>query len=1059
MAITTSSELFINMKDVPVYDKNKHYFDQSKDVRDFYQEERNKIVRGLNIGGFFIHPWLYWHINFFKTPVPIEENGVKIERVMVPPLDDNILYITDTYQQAEKENKGMCVFGTRGFAKSTDIASLCTHLVSTRENGSVMVIGGDSKDLGVISGFMETGLERINSAFYMPRLSTDWQGTVEFGVRKKSGTKHIFSRFDIRNADDKKEKSTEKGAGLNPVGFVADEIGKWNPIKILESAIPSFMTPMGAKLVHFLAGCVCAGTKVWTNSGKLVNIEDLNPSEGILGYDIDKFRVSQENITYWQPPHEKECYRIRTKSGRELECSYDHPIFHRNLKVNLYEKGTGKRKRFMGFTETHKLKKGDLIGVIESLPFTGEKRMWEPRLVGLLIGDGSYGPDKTPVLSTCDIEINNYIEERFDTTLEKTYQTKDGRTYKETRIRGIRHELKALGIIDQTKSDKRLPLGIHEYVEEDICEMVAGLFDSDGHVLSDGKNQAICFTSASKILMMEVIFVLQRLGVHGSLEFCKPRPTNPIQGGGWYRLTISDKRSFETFARKIKLYVTHKDERIQEGLEFLRNRRERISTEYSNVRFEKIVSIEPIGMKPVYNLTAGVTHTYVANGIVTHNTGGNTVLSNDAKTILQNPSDFELIMLNRDRLDRSVPEEALTWKDTKDKEFCTFVPGQMSYRLGILKKVTTLSKYLGKENKELDKIKIKVTDWVAATRLIEEKRSSLKKESSTNKHKMYYPLRTSDCFLVDAVNPFPTTVISNHIEKLEAEGRTGKNVMLYREGNSYKYEFSNKPRAKVSHDGGSVDSPTIIFDDPPEVTPQKLIFVGGHDGYKTDVSETDSLGSHYIIKRRNMAPNEPCERVVASYTTRPERMVDYLKGCETMMKAWNAVTNMESVDIGLQLHLEAKKIEYDYLCPAFSFTQKTSRTHAKLNSKFGLYPNTGNNTYRWNSLVAWAWEEHTVGLDNDNNPIIKYSVEFIEDVDLLREMLEWKKGNNVDRITAFSHALVYAQELDKDNVMPEREKKPQMSQEELEKRKELIKNSRYGNTSASRYGASGSSRY
>jgi hypothetical protein len=567
-------------------------------------------------------------------------------------------------------------------------------MITTRENGSVMVIGGSDDDLGAISGFMETALERINPAFYMPRLATDWKSMVEFGVRKKSGTKHIFSRFDIRNADDKKEKSSEKGAGLNPVGFVADEIGKWNPIKILESAIPSFMTPMGAKLVHLLAG-----------------------------------------------------------------------------------------------------------------------------------------------------------------------------------------------------------------------------------------------------------------------------------------------------------------------------------------------------------------------------TGGNTVLSNDAKTILQNPSDFNLLMLNRDRLDRSVPEEALTWKDTKDKEFCTFVPGQMSYRLDVLKKVTTLSKYLGKESKELDKIKINVTDWLAATKSIQEKADSLKKESSINRHRMYFPLRTSDCFLIDAVNPFPASVISNHIEKLEAEGRTGKNVRLFREGNSYKHEFSNKPRAKVSHDGGSVDSPTIIFDDPPETTPQRLTFVGGHDGYKTDVSETDSLGAHYIIKRRNMAPNEPCERVVASLTTRPERMVDYLKDCETMMKAWNAVTNMESVDIGLQLHLEAKKLEYDYLCPAFSFTQKTSRTHAKLNSKFGLYPNTGNNTYRWNSLVAWAWEEHIVGIDSDNNPIIKYSVEFIEDIDLLREMLEWKKGNNVDRITAFSHALVYAQELDKDNVMPEREKKPEMSQSEMEKRKELIKNSRYGNTSASRYGSSGSTRY
>ena len=38
---------------------------------------------------------------------------------------------------------------------------------------------------------------------------------------------------------------------------------------------------------------------------------------------------------------------------------------------------------------------------------------------------------------------------------------------------------------------------------------------------------------------------------------------------------------------------------------------------------ERIDKIEYIGIKPVYNLTASDTHTYIANGIITHNTGGN----------------------------------------------------------------------------------------------------------------------------------------------------------------------------------------------------------------------------------------------------------------------------------------------------------------------------------------------------------------------------------------------------------------------------------------------------
>jgi len=42
----------------------------------------------------------------------------------------------------------------------------------------------------------------------------------------------------------------------------------------------------------------------------------------------------------------------------------------------------------------------------------------------------------------------------------------------------------------------------------------------------------------------------------------------------------------------------------------------------SGVHAEKIVSIEDIGEREIYNLTADGNNNYIANGIVTHNTGG-----------------------------------------------------------------------------------------------------------------------------------------------------------------------------------------------------------------------------------------------------------------------------------------------------------------------------------------------------------------------------------------------------------------------------------------------------
>lgn len=682
MSITTSTELFINMKNVPKYNAKKHFFEQKTDVLDFYAEEKHKLLYGTNIGGYFLHPWLYWHINYFKTPLPIIENGRPREKILNPPLDDNMLYVTDTYKQAEEENMGMCIFGARGVSKSTYIASLTSWLATTRENGTTSIIGGNDGDLNAISALLQIGMDSVTPAFALPRLKTNWKSLVEFGIKEKNNTKHIHSRFDIKNADDKKESASEKGAGLSPVGYVMDEIGKFSFLKGLESALPSFQTEHGAKLVHLLSG-----------------------------------------------------------------------------------------------------------------------------------------------------------------------------------------------------------------------------------------------------------------------------------------------------------------------------------------------------------------------------TSGNAALTKDAKKVMQNPGEYSLLMLNLDRLNRNVPEEAMTWKGDKEKDFCTFMPGQMSYRLAVPKVEKKLSDFVGISDRTLGKIKIRVTDWIPATKHIEKHLAGLKKESSIQKYKMYYPTKTDHCFLIDAVNPFPTAIISRRIEELEAKGKIGKSVSIYKDEGKYKFEFSNKKRAEVSHGGGIADAPIILFGELPETTPDKFTYVGGGDYYKLDVSDTDSLGSLYIIKRRNLAVNEPCETIVASLTTRPERMINFLEDSETIVKTWNAMTNIESIDVAFLHHLEGKGLHYEYLCPAFSFTQKMSKAKSKLNSKFGLFPSTGNNSYRFNYYVKWSWEEHIMGISEDGNPIIKLGVEFIECLDLLKEMLHYKKGNNVDRMTSFSHALVYAEQLDKEMIIPtKKNKKNTQTLKEIANRKHLTRKSNpYGN--------------
>jgi hypothetical protein len=119
-------------------------------------------------------------------------------------------------------------------------------------------------------------------------------------------------------------------------------------------------------------------------------------------------------------------------------------------------------KTFM-WHDAGKINAGEQVGIIDELPFFGTKEMWEPRIVGMLIGDGSYGIAKTPVFSNCDNELNTYLRERTDCVTERHRITKDGKLYLETRVRGICPELRKLGIYGQTKKAKRLPNDIHSY--------------------------------------------------------------------------------------------------------------------------------------------------------------------------------------------------------------------------------------------------------------------------------------------------------------------------------------------------------------------------------------------------------------------------------------------------------------------------------------------------------------------------------------------------------------------------------------------------------------------
>lgn len=111
-----SKELFINMKekDIPYWNDLYPYEEQDDDVKQFWENEAIKLSEGVTINGVFIHPWLYWHLNFWHMMLDKGDNRVP----GLSQLRDNEWFFAEILKQAEKEKKGIFLFGTRRFGKA-----------------------------------------------------------------------------------------------------------------------------------------------------------------------------------------------------------------------------------------------------------------------------------------------------------------------------------------------------------------------------------------------------------------------------------------------------------------------------------------------------------------------------------------------------------------------------------------------------------------------------------------------------------------------------------------------------------------------------------------------------------------------------------------------------------------------------------------------------------------------------------------------------------------------------------------------------------------------------
>ena len=270
---------------------------------------------GVFVGGVFISGWLYWHMNFFKAPLDIQNEYGDWERVILNlPLRDNEWYIDWAINGAKIESKPLLIFGSRRIAKSVILTSRAAYTVYIKKNSHTLIIGADSGDLGNITAYFEDFYKRRPDCFSDLRTYGTWKDlAINFNkkevtktdpITKKKGrvnpiTSHLieitgenttqYSSISVQNLEHgKKLSKQELLAGKTPSEVILDEVGKYKYNEQYAALKPALMTTDGV----YRTVPIFSGTGGSVELSKDAESDFLyTEKSGFFHADIDKYKL------------------------------------------------------------------------------------------------------------------------------------------------------------------------------------------------------------------------------------------------------------------------------------------------------------------------------------------------------------------------------------------------------------------------------------------------------------------------------------------------------------------------------------------------------------------------------------------------------------------------------------------------------------------------------------------------------------------------------------------------------------------------------------------------
>ena len=492
-----------------------------------------------------------------------------------------------------------------------------------------------------------------------------------------------FGRSNLRLSTFKDKITFKDVAGLKESKEELREVVEFlkNPKKFLDlgARIPRGILLMG---LPGTGKCITGESLVFTNKG-LIEIQDIpkyfwvdpktNKVAGaeLLTMDPEHLRGKMTRASRWFDMGESPTKRIILRQGIELEGTPEHPVVIMNTAGE------------MEFKKLEDIAPGDLVAIRFGAQIFGSSREVNPEqayLMGLITGDGNMSQGARVELTTADPEIahafKTYIHDNYENTTLGLKQ--DGITHTASSWQ-LKKDFYALGMSYLLSYDKSIPPQILQAPKEVVIAFLQGLFDADGYF----DRYSFGYATVSKKLSNQVTTILLNLGVVPKRRIKNvagspghPRDVYEITVSGTHLETFTRELGFRLPRKQnqIKTYLeTHgigntnidvfyhivplvekcwrelsakkaSTSMLAEAMDKIRNRgrvsRRTLSLfvdafQKNNIMLAEAARLKNLldarlffspveiiedGKASVYDFTVPRTHSFIANGVISHNT-------------------------------------------------------------------------------------------------------------------------------------------------------------------------------------------------------------------------------------------------------------------------------------------------------------------------------------------------------------------------------------------------------------------------------------------------------